>query len=84
MQLSLTHITTNFKRYYPKIDVTFENELYIKFNIDTLDLGDGEYHFELLDDKNNLICEEVLRVGDYKNNKVEYKIDKKYTQYVRK
>lgn len=84
MQLSLTHITTNFKRYYPKIDVTFENEFIIKFNIPTLDLIDGEYQLEIYDDKNNLIGEEVMRIGDYKVNKVEYKIEKKYTQYVRK
>lgn len=84
MQLSLSNITTNFKKYYPKIDVTFENELYIKFTIPTLDLGDGEYHLELFDDKNNLISEEVLRIGDFNVDKKEYKVEKKFTQYVRK
>lgn len=84
MQLIIEQISTKFKRYYPDIEVISENNQYIKIEIDLSDFVDGEYVITLYKDNNEKIGEDIIRIGEYKTTKTEYKIEKKFTQYVRK
>lgn len=84
MQLILEQVSTKFKRYYPDIEVISENNQYIKIEIDLSDFDDGEYVISIYDDNNEKIGEDLIRIGEYKTTKTEYKIEKKFTQYVRK
>ena len=84
MQLILEQFSTKFKRYYPDIEVISENNQYIKIEIDLSDFDDGEYVISIYDDNNEKIGEDIIRIGEYKTTKTEYKIEKKFTQYVRK
>lgn len=84
MQLILEQVSTKFKRYYPNIDVISENNQYIKIEIDLSDFDDGEYVISIYDDNNEKLGEDLIRIGEYKTTKTEYKIEKKFTQYVRK
>ena len=80
MQATLTNITTNFTKYYPQIDV-ITSKMYLQFELDTSDLQDGEYILRVFDDDNMVINEELVKIGEYTQNKVEYKVDKKFIQY---
>ena len=51
---------------------------------DLSDFDDGEYVISLYDDNNEKTGEDIIRIGEYKTTKTEYKIEKKFTQYVRK
>lgn len=84
MQLILEEVSTKFKRYYPNIDVISDKKQYITLNIDLSDFADGEYVITVYNDNNEKIGEDIIRIGDYKTTKTEYKIEKKFTQYVRK
>ena len=84
MQLILEQVSTKFKRYYPDIEVISENNQYIKIEIDLSDFDDGEYVISLYNDNNEKTGEDLIRIGEYKTTKTEYKIEKKFTQYVRK
>lgn len=84
MQLILEQVSTKFKRYYPDIEVISENNQYIKIEIDLSNFDDGEYVISLYDDNNEKTGEDLIRIGEYKTTKTEYKIEKKFTQYVRK
>lgn len=84
MQLILEQVSTKFKRYYPDIEVISENNQYIKIEIDLSDFDDGEYVISIYNDNNEKIGEDLIRIGEYKTTKTEYKIEKKFTQYVRK
>ena len=84
MQVKLTNNTTKFSVYYPEVEVKMDNSLYATVLVNTRDLQDGEYTMELYSDKNTLIVEDIVKIGDYtKQQKIEYKIEKKFTQYVK-
>lgn len=84
MQLIIEQISTKFKRYYPDIEVISENNQYITLDLDLSDFADGEYVITVYKDNNEKIGEDIIRIGEYKTTKTEYKIEKKFTQYVRK
>lgn len=84
MQCILRHNTTKFRRYYPYLDVNTDNIMYFEIVIDTRDFEDGEYTIQLFTDDNVMVGEDIIKLGKYKNNKQQYKIEKKYTQYARK
>lgn len=86
MQAILEHLTTKYRQYYPEITLISDNNpLYDVIEIDTTDFIDGDYQISLINDNNTLISEEIIRVGTFTNkNKIEYKVEKKFTQYARK
>lgn len=84
MQLILEHTTTKFKRYYPEVEVKTDNPMYVTIEIDTRKLADGEYEMKLYSNDNKLVAQDIVKIGDYKAPTTEYKIEKKFTQYVRK
>lgn len=84
MQCILEHNTTKFKRYFPNIEIKSVNLMYYQIEIDTSDYEDGEYTITLITDTNTIVAEEIIRIGNHNDNKQQYKVTKKYTQYVRK
>lgn len=82
MQVILECTSTKFKRYYPEIEVKTENVLHFVIELNVEDLEDGEYIMTIYKDNNEVITKELVRIGDYKI--IEYKVEKKFTQYVRK
>lgn len=84
MQCILEHNTTKFKRYFPNIEIKSVNLMYYQIEIDTSDYEDGEYTITLITDTNTIVAEEMIRIGNHNDNKQQYKVTKKYTQYVRK
>ena len=84
MQILIENDTTHFKRYYPNIDVISDKKQYITLDLDLSDFADGEYVITVYTDNNEKIGEDIIRIGEYKTTKTEYKIEKKFTQYVRK
>lgn len=83
MQATLTNSVTNFTKYYPQIDV-ITSKMYLQFELDTSDLQDGEYILRVFDDDNMVINEELVKLGEFTQNKVEYKVEKKFIQYGKK
>lgn len=81
MQILLENNVTHFTKYYDNVDVE-NGTIYFKTEIDTSMLVDGEYTLYLLDNVNKVISKELVRLGNF--NKNEYKLEKKFTQYVRK
>ena len=84
MQVIIEQISTKFKRYYPNIDVISDNNQYIKIELNLTDFENGEYEITIYSDNNEKIGEDIIRIGEHKTTKTEYKIEKKFTQYVRK
>lgn len=84
MQGILTNNTTKFTLYLDNLEVNSDNSMYAKVLINTKGLDDGEYTLKLYTDRNNLIVEDIVKIGETKTEKMEYKIEKKFTQYVRK
>lgn len=85
MQAILANTTTKYKRYYSEVEVISSDNLYNLIELDTSNLEDGEYMLTVYSDDNKVVANDLLRIGDYNNStKTQYKIEKKYTQYVRK
>lgn len=84
MQVILVNTLTKFKRYYPEVEVKIDNPLYITIEVNTSNLADGEYEMKLYTNDNKIVAEDIVKIGEYKAPKTEYKIEKKFTQYVRK
>lgn len=82
MQVIIENNTTNFKRYFEDIDIKADTPLYKSIQLKFSELQDGEYTLTLLNNANEIIQKELLRIGDYEIK--NYKQEKKYTQYVRK
>lgn len=80
MQVILEHNTTHFQQYYDKVDWDLNN-MYIKTELDVSDLEDGEYTLYFLNNSNEIITKELVRIGDYTN---EYKTTTKFIQYGKK
>lgn len=84
MQAMLTNTSTKFKRYFPEIKVNSDN-MFLYVEIDTRDYQDGEYQLTIYTDRNEVIGEEIIKIGDYNNmENTQYKVEKKFTTYVRK
>lgn len=84
MQVLIEHTTTKFKRYYPNIEVNIDNPLYLHIELDTRDFLDGEYQVTVYTNDNVVVGEEIIRIGEYKSEKTQYKVEKRFTTYVRK
>lgn len=84
MQAILANTTTKYKRYYSEVEIISSDNLYNLIELDTSDLEDGEYMLTIYSDDNKVVANDLIRIGDYSNTKTQYKIEKKYTQYVRK
>ena len=84
MQAILANTTTKYKRYYSEVEVISSDNLYNLIELDTSNLEDGEYMLTVYSDDNKVVANDLLRIGDYNSTKTQYKIEKKYTQYVRK
>lgn len=82
MQIILQNNTTNYIQYYEDVDVKSDTPLYKSVQLKVNELLDGEYTLTLLNNANEIIQKELLRIGDYEIK--NYKQEKKYTQYVRK
>lgn len=78
------HLTTKFRRYYDNIEVSSDNPMFLTFELDTRNFADGEYQLTIYTDKNEVVGEEIIRIGNYKTANTQYKVEKKFTQYVRK
>lgn len=84
MQAILEHTSTKFKRYFPEITVKSDNDMFYYVELDIRDYQDGEYQLTIYTDKNEVIGQELIRIGDHTETNTQYKVEKKFTQYVRK
>ena len=82
MQILLEHNTTHFKLYFEDVEVKDESPLYRAIELDLSLLEDGDYTLTLLNNGNEIITKELMRIGDFQVK--EYKKEKKYTTYARK
>ena len=83
MTLKLTNNVSKKEYVY---DVTDENDsiLYYHFENFVLDdnMDDGEYNYLLFDDKNKVVAQGLLQIGDYVPEHTAYENnDVKYKQY---
>ena len=82
MQILLENNSTKYKRYFEEVDINIDNPLYMAIKLDISTLNDGEYTLTLLKNNNEILAKELIRIGDYQIK--EYKVEKRYTEYVRK
>ena len=80
MQAILENNVTHFKRYYDNVNVK-QGKIYMETELDVSALENGEYTLYLLNNLNEIISKELVRIGDYNN---EYKTTTKFIQYGRK
>lgn len=80
MQAILENNVTHFKRYYDNVNVK-QGKIYMETELDVSALENGEYTLYLLNNSNEIISKELVRIGDYNN---EYKTTTKFIQYGRK
>lgn len=83
MQVILEHLTTKFKQYFPDVEVNTVNSFYLQVELNVAHLQDGEYQLTIYDDNNKVVGEETIRLGEHTETKVQYKVEKKFTQYVK-
>ena len=72
MILKLENTTTHQVYEYSVVDMNNGEKLYFRFNVDTLSLDDGEYNLTLLDG-DEIICKDILKLGDFKADTLQYK-----------
>lgn len=72
MILRLENTTTHQEYQYDVVDVNNGEKLYFRFNINTLDLDDGEYTIKVYDG-DELILTDILKIGDFNANSLQYK-----------
>lgn len=82
MQCILENNTTHFKRYYDEIEVK-NGKIYMETDLDVSGLVDGEYTLYVLNNSNEIISKDLVRIGDYTTN-CKYKKTTKFIQYGRK
>ena len=80
MQIVLENNTTHFKRYYDNVNVK-QGKIYMETKLDVSNLQDGEYTLWILNNANEIIAKELVRIGDYRS---ENKTTTKFIQYGRK
>ncbi len=83
MQVILEHLTTNFKQYFPNVEVNTGNSFYFQLEMDFSHLQDGEYQITICDDNNRVVGEDLIKLGEHTATKMQYKVEKKFTQYVK-
>ena len=79
MQCILESNLTHFKQYYDEVEVM--GKIFTETELDVSGLEDGEYTLYLLNNVNEIVSKDLVRIGDYTNT---YKAVKKFIQYGRK
>lgn len=79
MQAILENNLTHFTQYYDEIEVIKVNPIFSQINLNLADLEEGEYTLFVLDNLNQIIVKELVKIGTNKNNKRV----RNYIQYVR-
>lgn len=72
MILKLEHTTTHQTYEYEVSDMNNGEKLYFRFDINTLNLDEGEYNLSLYDE-GNVVCSDILKIGDYNPNSLQYR-----------
>lgn len=81
MQCILESNLTHFKQYYDEVEVKM-GKIFTETELDVSGLEDGEYTLYLLNNTNEVVSKDLVRIGDYTN--CGYKTVKKFIQYGRK
>lgn len=72
MILKLENTTTHQIFDYDVIDKNYGEKLYFRFDINTLELEDGEYSLTLYDGE-DIVVTDLLKVGDFNPQTLQYK-----------
>lgn len=72
MVIKLENTTSHQTYEYEVVDANNGEKLYFRFDINTSDLVEGEYKLELVDNGEN-IATDILKIGDYNPNTIQYK-----------
>lgn len=72
MILKLENTTTHQIFEYDVIDKNYGEKLYFRFDINTLELEDGEYSLTLYDGE-DIVVTDLLKVGDFNPQTLQYK-----------
>lgn len=72
-------VTKQEYTYNELSDLNGGKMLYYLFSIDTSNLDDGEYQLTLFND-DDIVCTELLKIGDYNSDKIQY--SKGYNIYI--
>lgn len=78
MQVILENNTTHFKQYYDNVECK-TGKLYTELDIDVSNLEDGEYTLFLMNNSNEIISRDLVKIGEYKNK--VYNTGRKFIQY---
>ena len=70
--IKLENTVTHQIYQYEVNDNNEGRKLFYEFNVNTLELVDGEYLLTLYDEDGNVLSEDVLKIGDYKPNTLQY------------
>lgn len=54
------------------VDANNGDKLYFRFGVNTADLADGEYLLTLYNAENNVLVEDILRIGDFNPDTLQY------------
>jgi DNA repair protein RadC len=79
MQAILENNLTHFTQYYDKIEVNKVNPIFSQINLNLANLEEGEYTLLVMDNLNQIILKELIKIGTNNNNKRV----RNYIQYVR-
>ena len=71
MTLQLENTVTHKQYEYEVKDNNEGKKLYYQFDIDTLNLDDGEYKLTLIDGK-KVVVNDILKIGDFNPNSLQY------------
>lgn len=71
MILQLENTVTHKQYEYEVKDNNEGKKLYYQFDIDTLNLDDGEYKLTLIDGK-KVVVNDILKIGDFNPNSLQY------------
>lgn len=79
MQAILENNLTHFTQYYDEIEVIKVNPIFSQINLNLSYLEDGEYTLIVLDNLNQIVIKDLVKIGKNNNNKRV----RNYIQYVR-
>lgn len=79
MQAILENNLTHFTQYFDEIEVIKVNPIFSRINLDLSDMEDGEYTLLVMDNLNQIILKDLVKIGTNNNNKRV----RNYIQYVR-
>lgn len=82
MQAILVNNLTHFKQYYDNVKAK-QGKIFMETELDVSMLEDGEYTLWVLNNSNEIISKDLVRIGDYTTN-CKYKKTTKFIQYGRK